>query len=452
MMRNMLLTRSALGFVLALGISGGALTLAVPAAAKDKAAATPAVGSNSKEFAAAAQPLQKGMQEAQAIKAKADAASPADKPAALAALAAATSAIDPLLAAAEAQIKTPKDRFVFGQFALNLGGLKDDNKLRQKGLQAMLDSGLVPAEKVADYSYYVGNFAFVAKDYAAAIPALTRAVQGNVADEIAAQQLAESYVATGKPGDGLNALKLAVDVRTAAAGVVPGAWYSRAVSIAYKAKLSQQVIDWSLLMVKNDPSTFNWLGAGQSIRDYGNFTAQESLDLGRLLMRSGGFKNEKKYVSREYVEYIQSADPRRLPAEVVKVAEAGIAAGVLSSSDVFVKDALTQARGRLPADQASLPTLERDARAANASAVTAMAAGDAFLSYGNAAKAADLFRIALGKPGVDTPRILTRLGIAQSDLGQYAEAQATFAKVEGQRKPLAQLWSIYAASKAKVSQ
>ena len=67
---------------------------------------------------------------------------------------------------------------------------------------------------------------------------------------------------------------------------------------------------------------------------------------------------------------------------------------------------------------------------------------------GEAAKAADLYQIALGKPGVDTAQVLTRLGIAQVDSGNYAGAQATFAKVSGARKPIAELWSAYAAQKA----
>lgn len=446
MIRTMLLTRSAIGLALTLGLAGGALA---PALAKEKAPAAAAAGNNSKEFAAAAQPLQKSLQEVQPLKAKLDAAVAADKPAAQAAITAAMAAIDPQLAAAEAQIKTPKDRFVYGQFALNVGGLKDDLKLRQKGLQAMFDSGLIPPEKQVEYSVYLGNFAYVNKDYAAAVTALTRAVQGNTQDEYAAQQLAESLVALGKPQEGLEALKNAIAVRKAAGGVAPTGWYNRALSIAYKNKLRDQGFDWSLALVEADPSPLNWLAAGQSIRDLGNFTAQESVDLGRLFMRTGAFKNEKKFVSREYVEYIQSLDPRRLPGEVIRVADAGIASGMLSANDLFVKDSMSQAKGRIASDQASLTGLERDARAANGTAVTAMSAADAYLSYSNWAKAAEMYQIALGKPGVDTPRALTRLGIAQVELGQYAQAQATFAKIDGSRKPLAQLWSIYTAGKAK---
>jgi Flp pilus assembly protein TadD len=49
---------------------------------------------------------------------------------------------------------------------------------------------------------------------------------------------------------------------------------------------------------------------------------------------------------------------------------------------------------------------------------------------------------------VDKPVVLTRLGIAQVDAGDYAGAQATLAQVEGPRKPMAELWSLYAAQKA----
>jgi hypothetical protein len=106
------------------------------------------------------------------------------------------------------------------------------------------------------------------------------------------------------------------------------------------------------------------------------------------------------------------------------------------------------ATGRLAADRASLPTLERDGRAANASAVTATGAADAFLSYGEAAKAEVLYTMALNKPGAEKDRILTRLGIAQLDQGKHAEAQASFGKVTGARRNIAQLWALYAAQKA----
>ena len=150
---------------------------------------------------------------------------------------------------------------------------------------------------------------------------------------------------------------------------------------------------------------------------------------------------------RDYVEYIQSADPKRLPGEALKIINEGLAAGKLRANDAFVIDSKSQAMGRIAADKASLPVLERDARAAGATAATASSAGDAFLSYDMPVKAEAMYQIALTKPGVDTTRVLIRLGIAQVDQAKYADAQANFAKVTDARAPIAQLWSAYAKNK-----
>jgi hypothetical protein len=202
----------------------------------------------------------------------------------------------------------------------------------------------------------------------------------------------------------------------------------------------------STMQVATDPSPINWLGAGQLVREFGNFTKEESLDLGRLFLRTGALDTDPKYTSREFIEYIQAADPRRLPGEVQKVAELGIAKGALLTSDPFVTDSLTQAKGRVAADKASLAALEKDGRA-SPNGKSAVATADAYLSYGEDAKAEEMYQIALTKGGIDTDRALTRLGIAQVDLGKTAEAQATFAKVGGVRAPLAKLWSVYASKK-----
>jgi hypothetical protein len=133
---------------------------------------------------------------------------------------------------------------------------------------------------------------------------------------------------------------------------------------------------------------------------------------------------------------------------VLKIIDTGLASGKLRASDAFIAEARTIANGRIAADRASLVGLERDARAPGASAATVSGAADAFLSYGDAAKAEALMTSALSKPGAERDRLLTRLGIAQLDQGNYAGAQANFAKVGGSRKYIAQLWAIYAAQKA----
>ena len=93
------------------------------------------------------------------------------------------------------------------------------------------------------------------------------------------------------------------------------------------------------------------------MRSNTNFGPQETLDAMRLVHRTDSFMEE-----RDYVDYIEAADGRRSPGEVLKIIKLGIAAGKLRLNDVFVSEQKKAADGRIAADQASLPSLERDAR------------------------------------------------------------------------------------------
>lgn len=431
--------RAALAVALSTGLAaGGVLLGAAPAIAKEKEAAKG--GTYSKEFIAVAAPLQKIIQDIQAAKAKGT--SDADIKATLGDAAA-------KLAAGEAAAKTGQDKLTIGNWAVLLGGVLGDQPMRARGVKSMIDSGLVEPEKLPTFNGYLGSFAYAAKDYQGAIDPLTKAVQGNVSDDTVAEMLADSYTQLGKPAEGLAALKTAYDARKAAGGAVPDSWYTRGKIIAYKAKLGPQAIEWSTMEVEAHPDPLNWLGAGQLAREFGGFGKEESLDLGRLFLRSGAFDNDKQFVAREFIEYVQAADPRRLPGETVKVIELGLSKGALDKSDMFVTDSLTQAKGRIAADKASLVGLEKDARA-SADGKLAVATADAYLSYDDPAKAEELYQLALTKGGaIDKDRAMTRLGIAQFDQAKYDAAKASFAQVGGVRAPLAKLWSVLASQRAK---
>ena len=429
--------RAAMAVALATGLGAGGFVLgAAPAIAKEKEAPK---ASYSKAFVAVAGPVQKLIVDAQAAQAKGTPA--AEIKASLANAAT-------LLATAEAAASTGQDKLAVGQFAVQIGGIIEDNTVRSRGIRNMLDSGMLEPAKVPLFNFYLGNFAYAAKDWQTATEALTKAVGANISEDAAAEMLADSYAEQGNPAEALAALKMALDARKAAGGIAPEAWFKRANLIAYKGKLGPQAIEWSTLLVEANPSAMNWLGAGQLTREFGGFTKEESLDLGRLFLRTGALGNDKQYVEREFIEYIESADPRRLPGETLKVAELGISKGVLRPNDMFVTDAIAQAKGRIPADKASLPGLERDAMKA-ADGKTAQATADAYLSYDNPAKAEEFYKLALSKGNVDKDRATMRLGIAQADQDKFEDAKASFAAVGGIRAPLAKLWAVYATDKAK---
>ncbi|HVR89643.1 MAG TPA: hypothetical protein VHG29_00935 [Novosphingobium sp.] len=460
MIRTQLFTRTALGFALAAGL----VVTSVPALAAPKPPAAPKLAL-SKPFQTLAAPLDAEIKNAKtrpdvvAAKAQADAASnaynqaqgtaarnaaKAQRDAAIVALGATVAGEKARLDAAFAAATTQDDKYTAGTMAVSLGGLAMDTALQRRGLQAMIDSGKPTPADAARFNFFIGSIAYDARDYAGARSALTAATTGGYHENDADALLADAYLQDNQVAQGLTILQQAINARKAAGAQAPANWFRRGLGAAYKARLLDQAAAFSMGLVENYPTTENWSGAITVVRELAKYPAQETLDLMRLMDRTKSFNEE-----RDYIEYIQAADARRLPGEVQRILDAGLAAGKLRANDVFVSESKTTAAARITADRASLAGLERDASAAGATAATAMAAGDAFLSYADATKAERFYTAALTKPGVDTPRVLTRLGIAQYDLGKYAEAQATFAKVTGPRMALAKLWGIQSAAKAK---
>ncbi len=427
----------------ALAAAGLVLT-AAPALARDAAA------TNSEDFGKAAAPLQKTLASIQPLIAKYQAASADAKPAALAAMKAALVSANATaqLTAAEAGVKNAMDRQIAGQWGMMIGQITEDMVLYQHGLQNVIDSGLgTPADRASN-QLKLGFLSYQNKDYAAAIKALTPLVAANVSEDDAAVVVAVSYDLMGQPQQALAALKAAVAARQAAGGVAPQKWFLRANAIAVDAKLPDLGNEWAVMLAANNPTPENLMIAESLVRIYSNYDNPEVLDGVRLAWVSGAMAAKSDATVQEYKAFLSSADPRRYPGEVLQVVDAGIANGALQAGNTSVSEPRATASKLVAADRASMAAFYKDAKAPQASGKTVVAAADALLSYGDDAKAAELYQLALAKPGVDSDVTLTHLGMAQIGAGDYAGAQASLAKVQGKRKPLAALWSIYAKAKA----
>ncbi|MEO5587666.1 MAG: hypothetical protein ABIQ81_08245 [Novosphingobium sp.] len=441
---------------LAIALAAGVLTVGAfaPAAAQQRGRqqqpATPKV-EFSKEFRAAAGDLDKALTEgsknptvtAATQQARAAGTNAAAKAAAVAQVDLALGGAKAKLDAATAAASLPADRLKLGEMTRTYGVLTDNTALQYTGLTMMLDSGLLPATAAGQVQWLAGVAAYQKADFAAAAKFIQLAKDGGFQDPQLDAVLSDAYKRSNNPAAALQMAQR--DIAAAkAAGTTPGEASIRTVlQSAYDAKQAAPSAEYAVLLVQNYPSANAWNVAINVVRATAPFQVQETLDLMRLMARTNSYAND-----RDYIEYIQAADARRFPGEVVKVIEAGTAAGKLKANDPFIAEARTVATGRVAADRASLPALDRDAHAPNASVATVTAGADTFLSYGDAVKAENLYTLALGKPGGDAARLNTRLGIAQVDKGDYASAQASFAKVQGSRKTLAQLWSAYAAQKA----
>ncbi len=341
-----------------------------------------------------------------------------------------------------AAIGTQDDRMATGQFLVNVGQASSDPSLTRQGLELMLESGRVPAENRAAYLVNAGDLARQAGDMESARRHFIDAhAAGHVKDDLP-PIIASTYFDEDRFGEGIGYLRGLIDAQVEAGQTPNPMWIDVAFSSAYRNDMVAEANQLAELAVRHHPTEKNWRNAISLQRNLMDMSDDTLLDLLRLAKRTDTLED-----GRDYADYIDAADARRLPGEVDVILKQAIAAGALTASDPFVVEARQTADARLAADRGELPALERDALASGASAVTANAAGDVFLSYNESAKAEAIYNAALTKSGVDRDRVLTRLAIAQADQGKYAEADATFAKVGGQRANVAALWRAYIAEK-----
>jgi hypothetical protein len=437
MARKFLVSRVALAVALS---SGLVLGIASPAMAAKKEKVKAPTTNFSPEFVKVAGPIEKAMAEATA-KVPAN-AQPADLAAAKQSFDAAVggngkAALDGAAAAAT----TPDDKMAVAQWLRNYGIISQDRPLQLRGTVLLLESGKLPAESVGQTNYSAGITAYQLNDYVNSAKYLKTAKDAGYVDSTGQLDLvlADAYKKSNNPDAALQMAK--DDVAAAQAkGVAPSETALRSVlQQTYSAKQLAPSTEYAALLGQYYPAT--WGTAISVVAQLAALPRDQDLDLIRLKYATGTMTEK-----RDYYEYLDAVDPRAFPGEAVKVMNDGIAKGKLTKAEIGAD--LANAQGRVAADKASLPSVERDANKPGATGATVVGAGDLFLSYDDPAKAETLYAKALSMPGVDANKVALRLGMSQALTGKYAEAQSNFAKVTGTRVPVAKLWTAYAKGKS----
>jgi hypothetical protein len=429
--KDMKVSKLALGLALAAGFGMANPALAQrnkkPAAAAEAGGWAPKLG---KEFRNVAAGLQKSIQ------AKDYAGAAAQLP------------------AAEAAAQSADEKFVLGQFKLQIATGTNDAAMQAKAVDEMLASGAGPAETRPQLLFYQGQFAYKANNFPLAIQALSAAQQAGYAPkgpdgqptQDVALLLAESYFRSNQIPQGLAAVDAAVKAEKAAGRKAPADWYGRAASMAYKAKLMPEVAKWTRLQVVDYPTAENWRSALVIFGDANRFDDQTQLDLMRLQRFAGALSGE-----RDYYEYALLADKVGLPGEAKAIVDEGRAKGAYNASSKAINEIGALAATKVAADKASLAAAEKSAAAA-ANGRVALGTGDAYFGYGDYAKAIAMYRLALQKGGIDANTANLRLGMALAKAGQTAEAKQAFAQVtSGPRAEIAGFWNLWVDQGAGVA-
>lgn len=349
------------------------------------------------------------------------------------------------LGQAAAMANTNDEKFRLGNAYIQLGGMKNDTSIQRKGLDLMLDSGRVAPEQFARFSFLSGNFAYSAKEYAKAEGRLKQALDSGYYEDNAELLYVDSVYQQGRTAESLQLLENVVTRIEQSGQAVPEDYFRRGLRQAYSAKDVAKTTEWSQKWVAAYPSVSSWRDSLVLFRDASAFDSQTNVDLMRLMRASNALASE-----RDYAEYIENADPRRLPGEVVQVVKEGMASGILASGNEFFTEQLNAAKSRVSEDRGSLASGGKAARNSSNPRI-AIGTADAYLGYGDYSNAVDLYTVALQKPGVDSDLVNTRIGISNALAGNYDAAKAAFANVSGKRAELAKFWTIWVDSKVSAT-
>lgn len=339
--------------------------------------------------------------------------------------------------------KNADDAYMIAMLRLNSAIALKDNALIEKALEGALATGRLSAEDTVKFHRNLGAMALQRNDYAKAMAEFDKVLAASPNDTDLMVEVAEMQRRQGQDQKAVATINQAIAAKAAAGGKADESWYRRALAIAYDKKLVAETTQTSEALVKAYPSATNWRDVLVIYRDTAKFDDQTNLDILRLMRANAALTGE-----RDYAEYAETATLRGYPGEAKAVLDEGIAKGALQSSKPFVKELQANVNPKIASDKASLPGLEKEAAKAK-TGKDAAGTADAYLGYGEYAKAATLYKLALSKGGVDADTVNTRLGFALAKSGDKAGAEAALKAVSAApRNQLAQYYLIWLGNQA----
>ncbi|WP_022683224.1 hypothetical protein [Sphingobium bisphenolivorans] len=328
--------------------------------------------------------------------------------------------------------------YVAAGLRFELAVLKGDRQAQRAALNDMFKSASVPKGDMPRLRYTAGYLSYVVGNNDDAVAQLDYAKTLGY-DPIEATMLrADIQLRRNKPKEARVFVQQALERQRAAGQSIPASWYDRAISMAYQAG------DWTELGALYRERLTHYNSAGEWRSALANYLtapgidAQVQLDLYRLQAANGAMASE-----RDYQAYAQLAEKTGYSAEAKAIVEAGRTAGKLTPTQAATVQVMKSATPKAAKEIAGLPAAVKKAAAAKDGSA-ALSAGDVYFSLGQYPQAAEQYRLALSKGGVDQGRANARLGVALARSGDLAGAKAALAQVtSGNWANVAGFWSVW---------
>jgi|SoiMethySBSTD1v2_1073268.scaffolds.fasta_scaffold33993_4 tetratricopeptide (TPR) repeat protein len=342
-----------------------------------------------------------------------------------------------LVAAAQSVAKTKEDRYIIGQLQVKAALAAKDNVMLAAAIDTVAASGYVDQAKVAELYMGLGTTFYNAKDFARAATAYERAASLNPRSPDPLINIAESRYGMGQKAEAVATFQRAIQA-TIAAGQKPREdLLKRTAGIAYEASLPTAA-DLSRQWVAAYPSPGSWHDAVAIYRNLNKPDVEGTLVLFRLMQATNSLQG-----AADYSLFATAAADQSNFNEAKAVIDQGIAANQVDPANPLFRDLIAAMKTKPVATEADLNAALKMAPSAGAQ----IRIGDRFYGSGNYAKAAEVYRAALGKPGVDANVANLHLGMALARTGDKAGAAAALNAVSGPHAPLAKYWLLYLSTR-----
>lgn len=349
-------------------------------------------------------------------------------------------AADAALPAVIAAASTPFERYLAAQLDYLIGSGLQNNERVLTAVNAMIDSTGAPADMAPRLALAAAQMAYNARNYPVAAQRAGQAVQLGNTDPAAPIIQLDSLFRAGQADQGLALANQMIAAAEAAGRPVQEDVYSIAARGLQTAHRNAELVQLLAKRAATYPTPFNLRVAGiVYLQMTPDVPRSVNISVMRALLAGDVFSGSGQDARVALLEHARNLGDAGLPNESLAVVRAARTAGVVASDDASFNEVVSLQEGKLAGDRAGLAASERTA-VASPEARFAVRVGDAYLGYGDFAKAEAMFTAALGKNGVDADQANLDLGIARFGQGNMAGAQEAFARVRGAYDFPARLW------------
>jgi tetratricopeptide (TPR) repeat protein len=342
------------------------------------------------------------------------------------------------VAAAQAVATTKEDRYLIARLQLDAAIAAKDNAAMAASIDAIAASGYLDSGKASSLYQSLGGTFLNEKQYPLAAAAYQKAIVLNPANSEAQGLLGEALFAGGQKAEAAAAFQRAVQARVTAGQKPDEPLIKRAVAVAYEAR-SPAAVDLARQWVAAYPSTASWSDAIAIYQNLNRPDVEGMVDLLRLMHATGSIKS-----GGAYAQYARAAAEQNNFNEAQVALDAGIAAKLIDPGKPEYQDLVQGLKTKPKATAADLAEATKSAQ----SGMALLRIGDRYYAMGDYVKAVELYRMAMGKPGVDSAVANLHIGMALARAGDKAGATAALNAVSGPRAEIAKFWLTYLSLKA----